>query len=365
MVFTLLSSNTSELSLRMSNIDISIVNAIRRIILAEVPNIAVSYDPYEPDNSDITIYTNTSSLHNEFLSHRISLIPLCFTEDIIDNYERENYRFVLKKKNIGTEIISVTTSDIEIYDKNNVKYPESFKNMIFPKNNISGDHILIVKLKPNLYDVNNGEELNIEFYASKNIAKKHARWSPVSKCTFHNTLDEVTIEKVRKDVDKTLLNTFDTLHKYRYFMKNKYDEANSFDFEIETECRLSPIYLLKKAFKILINKVEKFKEEMYKLDVEVSEITENMFTIRIHDSHTLLNVLQSLIFQKVFRELNPEDNELEFIGYNQPHPLEDVMVLKLKFKNETTKEEMNNFLKEQCTSIISILDTLYYELDNM
>ena len=53
--------------------DKTIVNGIRRTLLSSMPGVAFRTIQ---DNSDLTVITNNSSLHNEFLLHRIGLIPL-------------------------------------------------------------------------------------------------------------------------------------------------------------------------------------------------------------------------------------------------------------------------------------------------
>ena len=56
----------------INGLDKSFINSIRRVLLSSIPSIA-----FRTDNiSDIIIEKNNTSLHNEFLSHRISLIPL-------------------------------------------------------------------------------------------------------------------------------------------------------------------------------------------------------------------------------------------------------------------------------------------------
>ena len=55
--------------------DKSLVNAIRRVLLTDIPT--VGFQIYENgENNDIHMIINNSSLHNEMLLHRIALIPL-------------------------------------------------------------------------------------------------------------------------------------------------------------------------------------------------------------------------------------------------------------------------------------------------
>ncbi|KDD72188.1 hypothetical protein H632_c3726p0, partial [Helicosporidium sp. ATCC 50920] len=54
----------------LSGVDASIANALRRVILAEVPTIAIEL---------VEIENNTTVLNDEFLAHRLGLIPLVST----------------------------------------------------------------------------------------------------------------------------------------------------------------------------------------------------------------------------------------------------------------------------------------------
>ena len=50
----------------------SIINSLRRVLLSSIPTIAFKTDM---QNTDIKILKNTTPLHNEYLLHRISMIP--------------------------------------------------------------------------------------------------------------------------------------------------------------------------------------------------------------------------------------------------------------------------------------------------
>ena len=63
----------------------TIINAIRRTLLTDIETIA-----FNPE--DIIVKTNNSALHNEFMKHRISLIPL-----YIEPEDYKKYLFVVKE----------------------------------------------------------------------------------------------------------------------------------------------------------------------------------------------------------------------------------------------------------------------------
>jgi hypothetical protein len=211
-------------------VDLSVVNSIRRIILAEVPTVAFAFDTYDQEDKHINVKVNTGVLHNEFLSHRISLIPLYFTLEEIENFDQDQYKFIIAKKNTGMESVFVTTKDIEIYEGDK-KLPESFREHVFPCCPITGDYILITKLRPNLYNNELGEEINIEAKASIGVAAKHARWCAVNQCSFYNAIDLKLSQSDFEDLvrgktaeEKAVIERrFEVMDKYRHFKKNKYD----------------------------------------------------------------------------------------------------------------------------------------------
>ncbi len=67
MKIDILEANEKNLLLIIEDVDVSIVNAIRRAILTEVPTVAVE---------DVIFYENDSPLHDEILALRIGLIPI-------------------------------------------------------------------------------------------------------------------------------------------------------------------------------------------------------------------------------------------------------------------------------------------------
>lgn len=317
----------NKISFKIQNIDKSIVNGLRRIILCEIPIIAFN-------TKDINVINNTNVFNNEFIANRISLIPPYFNKK--ETYNYQDYIFKINKKNTTNKNISVTSGDIEIYDKNNKKLEKEFSKRIFPINNITGDSILILILKPNKYDIQNGEEINIEFKGSLDIAKTHSRWCAVSQCVFYNNYEK----------------TNDIINSERNYKKNEYDEPNEFIFTIQTECGLESEFLIYKGYEIIIDKLNKLLNN--KLNINKLGDVNNFYQIEIkNEDYTLLEIIQCLIYNKYFRSINQENNILEYIGYYQVHPDDTSMFLKLKFNKKTN---INEFINENVNYIIDIIN---------
>ncbi len=63
----LLEKNDRKVSVNVTGADGRILNALRRIVIAKVPTMAIE---------TVTIDDNNSVLHDQFLAHRLALIPL-------------------------------------------------------------------------------------------------------------------------------------------------------------------------------------------------------------------------------------------------------------------------------------------------
>ncbi|KAI9140943.1 RNA polymerase Rpb3/Rpb11 dimerization domain-containing protein [Paraphysoderma sedebokerense] len=165
-----------EIRFTLSNTDLSVANALRRIMIAEVPTIAIDL---------VEIESNTTVLADEFIAHRLGLIPLDSHMAEQLRYTREcvcseychlcSVELTLNVRCTDDRTMEVTSKDL--ISSNPQVQPVSFGD---------GDPgILIVKLRKN-------QELKIKCIAKKGTGKEHAKWSPCCGVGFeydpHNKL---------------------------------------------------------------------------------------------------------------------------------------------------------------------------------
>lgn len=230
--------NPNELVFEMVNIDVSFANALRRIMIAEVPTVAIEM---------VHMWNNTSIVHDEVLAHRLGLVPIdCdprylddFDENDEDPTERNTIVFRMKvtcgKSKKRDESKDDDEDDDTTHNKNSKKSKEKAANnsvsqhaladsvaastavhllaqpdntaaidtpgrpytrhvysrdlkwvpqgsqeeTMFPDGGVRPVHedILLAKLRP-------GQTVELEAHASRGQGKEHAKFSPVATACY-------------------------------------------------------------------------------------------------------------------------------------------------------------------------------------
>lgn len=164
----------------MVGIDPPLANAFRRILIAEVPTVAIS---------QVTLYQNTGVIHDENLAHRLGLVPLVFEPDNLEwrppdseFNETNSLKFTLHAIcERGKR--SVYSGDLQWQPWSDVQEEQFRDNPPRPV----ADDILIAQLR-------SGQEIECECFCEKGLGKEHAKWSPV--CTaFYRLLPQITFNK--------------------------------------------------------------------------------------------------------------------------------------------------------------------------
>jgi DNA-directed RNA polymerase subunit L len=324
----------------ITDIDLAIINSIRRILLSEIP--VVGFYGEDKDEKTVNMIFNNGPLHNEFMEHRIGLIPLHIKEDITDNYIDGDYEFELNVENKNTETINITTGNINGKYKNKNLTKAELEN-IFPTNKLSNSKILITRLRAN-------EHIHFKATAIKRNGKLNASFSPVSLANFFYMEDEE--EAKTKD---------NILDKQRSYYKNKYGDPTKINFQIEPINGLSYKYLFKKALDIIIEKLEDLitKLSSKEISIEPIENINNSYNFKIdNEDDTLGNLIQSIIHNKYIRDA--KNDECSYVGYICPHPLINQLIVRFTLKS-TNEDDFYKFFIENSKEIIKIIENIKKE----
>lgn len=364
----------NTLTFEVFNVELTILNALRRIMISEIPTLAFKTEFGK--ESDIKIIGNTSGLHNEFLAHRISLIPIHYSQDIneILKYNKDKYLYSIKIQNTTNKIINITTEHIQVEDTESGRtLSQSDKQKLFPPDEITKDYILLNKLKPNNTDNQKGELLDITMKADIGIGKEHARYSPTCVSIFTNKQDPKKVEtELTKYIESKKLNkmktsntdltqteienhitSFNVMEADRHFYTDDYGNPCVFDFKIETDGRIHPKKIFDYSFDIINDKLDFIIKNINNEEIitfTTSNGIMNSFDIIIkNEDYTLGNLLQYFI-NKIHKE---EDNKVKYVACNKPHPLINELLLKICLDNTVVPIEEPDKIIEYLKSLLT------------
>ena len=346
----------------LSNINVSLANAIRRTILSDIP-ITCFYTETNKEN-DCNIEINTSRLHNEIIKHRLSCIPI-HENDL--SLLPGKYMLELNMKNDTDNMIVVTTEHFKIKNKTNGNYlTKEETNRLFPPNYISQNYIDFIRLRPKISDTIHGEEIALTCEFSVHNAKKNSVYNVVSICSYSNTIDREMVNKVWED-HETKLRLKDTPIKDIQFQKRnfeildaqRYYKEDSFDFIIQTIGIYTNKEIVKKACSIIYDKFIQLILDIDSDSIPIinSEVTmENCYDIiLINEDYTMGNILEYLIYEKYYKN----ENVLSFCGFKKFHPHNLDSTLRIAYLENIDKKGISQHLRIIANDAISIFKKLY------
>jgi len=330
-------------SFNIKNVDLGIVNAIRRIILSEIPVIGF-YGEDKDEDSTINIIINNSPLHNEFMIHRIGLIPLHISEEITENYEDNDYEFELNVENKSSDTINITTGNITgKYKEKNLTTAEL--NKIFPSNKTTNSKILITRLR-------GGEHIHFTAKAIKRTGKLNASFSPVSLSNFFYIQNKEEADKKENVLDKE-----------RSYYKNEFGDPSIINFQIESVNGFSYKYLFQKALDIINEKLQNLIIKLSSKEIEIIKVQncENSYEFKImNEDDTLGNLIQSLVHNRYIRSKSKDAKNCHYIGYICPHPLISELLIRFTLDNDNI-QEFYDFFIDNCKEITKIINEIKAE----
>uniref|UniRef100_A0A452YZR6 DNA-directed RNA polymerase RpoA/D/Rpb3-type domain-containing protein n=1 Tax=Aegilops tauschii subsp. strangulata TaxID=200361 RepID=A0A452YZR6_AEGTS len=187
-----------DMEFDMIGVDASIANAFRRILIAEVPTMAIE---------KVFMVDNTSVIADEVLSHRLGLIPLDADPRLFDyisddvpnerntivyklhvSCEKGSQRLTVKSGQLewlpeGSQLTMASPAQSGDNQRTYTSFGQSQQNTSERPLGVKYNDITIARLGP-------GQAIELEAHAVKGVGKVHAKWSPVATA-WYRMLPEV------------------------------------------------------------------------------------------------------------------------------------------------------------------------------
>jgi len=349
--------NDDELKFTLSGVNVSIANALRRIILSEIPMVVFRVSPN--DKNKCNIIANTCGLNNEIVKHRLSCIPIHIKD--VAEFPLKNYIMELNVQNNTDTTMYVTTEDFVVKDLITGKpLPKEKIREIFPANDQTGDFIDFVRLKPKSAEEIQGKIINLTCEFDIGTAKEDGAYNTVSTCSYGNTIDTAAQEaklqqlkqKWKDEGNKETEIEFEAenwklLEGKRIFLKD------SFDFVIQSIGVYTNAELLLEACEIMMNKLMSLNKliETDELEIKNAESTlQNSFDIILEgEDYTLGKVIEYFLLTKFW-----ETQMLTFCGFKMLHPHDTYSLIRVAYAQPVEVSTIKGHLGECITSSIEV-----------
>jgi len=343
-----LSNKDDELKFTLSGVNVSIANAIRRVILSDIPIVVFRVSPNEKNKCNII--ANTCGLNNEIVKHRLSCIPIYIKD--IDHFPLKNYILEVNVQNNTDTTIYVTTKDFIIKDLVSGKpLPQDKIREIFPANEMTGDFIDFVRLKGKPSDDIQAKTIQLTCEFDIGTAKEDAAYNVVSTCSYGNTVDtalqEATLQQLKqkwKDEGKKENEIEFEAANWKLLEGKRIFRKDSFDFVLQTIGIYTNGELLVNACDIIINKLQNLDAiiEKNELEIKNSDNTmRNSFDIILeNEDYTIGKVIEYFLYTRFYTT-----RIMTFCGFEMFHPHDSYGTIRVAYYEPVDTSTIKGHLK--------------------
>jgi DNA-directed RNA polymerase subunit D len=158
-----LQKDESNFKIVVRDAEVPLMNALRRIGLAEVPSMAID---------EVVMIENSSILQDEMIAHRLGLVPL---KTDLDTYNLPEDCECKSEFGCGQCRVTLTL---------NAESTEATRPVYSGELTSENPAIIPVTDKIPLLKLAKGQKIKLEAYARLGKGKTHAKWQPVSVCAY-------------------------------------------------------------------------------------------------------------------------------------------------------------------------------------
>jgi DNA-directed RNA polymerase subunit L len=378
--------NAEELSFEIADADVCIINAMRRVLLSEVPSLVFRGFPHK-DNK-INIIKNNSKFNNEYIKHRIQCIPIFMSDPSQFELITTQYQLRLNVANNTNNLIYVTSDQFVLYKKGSDKpLPDSDKQIrkMFPADPISGGNIPICCLRPRIADIDDVEEIQMILDFSIGISKEDACWNVVTKCCFENKKDDDRFARILKKEPKAVEAHFKTQAEIDNYMRIEMSPEEIRDFEIIESQRVfipnhfimyvqsvgiySNEYLISFAANYMIRRLDEFNSflstasiknvcfnsDNYCLSRDTTTLKKVITLYVKQDDYTMGKIIEKYLYYMTKKEVF-------YVSFKKEHPHDTHSLVLFCYKNpDTTDEDVIGDLRKVTMELTRIYKVILSE----
>jgi DNA-directed RNA polymerase subunit D len=360
------------LKFTVNQINVSLANAVRRTILADIPTYCFRTLPHAENRVHIT--ANTTRLNNEIIKQRMGCIPIHIkaNDPDFEHFNVEDYRVVLDVQNTGTANQYVTTKDFRMVNaKTGKELSESVVRRIFPPDAITAGYILIARLIPRLTQFVEGERLALTAEIGVGTARMDGMYNVVSTCAYKATQNVEEADKVWAECAKLLERdgneaAFIASEKKNWFTMeaNRYIVPDSFDFVIESVGVYSNTEIVTKACLLLIEKCNKLISDIENasgdVDIAPSDSTlSNGYDVTLqNEDYTLGKCIEHFLHTNHY----VGSRTVSFCGFRKNHPHDTHSMIRIAFHAPTDVDIVHAYLIAAARDSAAVFNSLISQI---
>lgn len=306
-----------ELTCEYHKFPVTFVNAIRQILLSEIPTVVIH---------DVQILENTSQLPHDTLKHRLEMLPVNVSPDDASTVRDAKIELRVMANKESKDVRTITTDDFVV---------ESNRGKILMRDRDFDTPMLFLRLRPE-------ESVHI---TAKLKVENRTSIGQVCLTTTKWECDPEELKQHRKAwiEEKKDPREFDNYYYQRFYSRDENGRPTIISMAIESIGVLPAKELLKYAVKILQEKIKNYMK--FAVD-HIQKIGDKEYYIEYDEYNPNLGpLLQEIIYS---------DLNVKFVAYDVPHPLTNKMALRIL--SDKTAESILKLARDTIVEYCSIVE---------